>query len=66
MDSPDQPRRVTLELDDDLDAIHGTLEHIDGTRQRFWGWLDLMSAIERIPRTSQPQGTPRAQSPETR
>jgi hypothetical protein len=46
MDSPNRPRRVTLELDDDTDAIHGTLEHADGTRERFWGWLELMSALD--------------------
>jgi hypothetical protein len=47
MVSPDQPRRVILELDHDPDAIHGIVEHADGTREPFWGWLDLMSALER-------------------
>ena len=40
-------RRVQLELDADPGAIHGTLEHGDGTRERFWGWLELMAALER-------------------
>jgi hypothetical protein len=40
--------RVTLDLEADPDAIHGTLEHGDGTRERFWGWLELMAALERV------------------
>ena len=44
---PDWPRRVILELDRDPEAIHGTVEHADGTRESFWGWLELMSAIDR-------------------
>jgi hypothetical protein len=47
MDTGEQARRVGLELDTDPDTIHGTLEHQDGTRERFWGWLELMAALER-------------------
>jgi hypothetical protein len=42
-----QAQRVTLELELGPDAIHGTLEDGDGTRERFWGWLELMAAVER-------------------
>jgi hypothetical protein len=52
MASPDQPVRVVLELADDPDAMHGTVEHADGRREPFWGWLDLMSALERCLRTA--------------
>jgi hypothetical protein len=41
-------QRVTLELELDIETIHGTLEFRDGTRQRFWGWLELMAALERV------------------
>jgi hypothetical protein len=38
--------RLCLDLDAGPDPIHGTLEHGDGTRERFWGWLELMAALE--------------------
>jgi hypothetical protein len=41
-------RRVTLELDTDREAIDGTLEHDNGQRERFWGWLELMAALQRV------------------
>jgi len=66
MDSPDPPWRVTLELDADPDALHGTLEHPDGTRERFWGWLDLMSALERGARAAPHRQGPRTRTPEGR
>ena len=48
MSGGDQALRVNLDLDANADAIHGTLEHGDGRRERFWGWLDLMAAVERV------------------
>jgi hypothetical protein len=42
-----QPRRVQLELEAAPDPIRGTLEHGDGTREHFHGWLELMAALER-------------------
>jgi hypothetical protein len=48
MSGGDQAIRVNLDLDASADAIHGTLEHRDGRRERFWGWLDLMAAVERV------------------
>jgi hypothetical protein len=57
MDASGQARRVNLELQVEPGAIHGTLEHRDGTRERFWGWLELMSALERVTsETSPPNG----------
>jgi hypothetical protein len=47
MNAGNQAHRVNLELEPDPDAIHGTLQHGDGTRERFWGWLELMAALER-------------------
>jgi hypothetical protein len=47
MSADEPPRRVSLELDTDPEAIHGTLEHPNGRRERFWGWLELMAALER-------------------
>ena len=38
--------KLELELDADPNAIHGTIERGDGTRQAFWGWLELMAALE--------------------
>jgi hypothetical protein len=47
MSAGDRAQRVTVELEVGPDAIHGTLDHGDGTRERFWGWLELMAAVER-------------------
>jgi hypothetical protein len=47
--SADEPsRRVSLELSADTEAIHGTLQDGSGRREQFWGWLELMAAIERV------------------
>lgn len=40
--------RITLELDASADPIRGTIEHPDGTRLRFWGWLELMEELRRV------------------
>ncbi len=45
--------RISLELEAGPDTIHGTLERGDGTRERFWGWLELMAAIDRVTSTNQ-------------
>ena len=52
MSAGDQAQRVSLELEAGPDAIRGTLEHGDGTRERFWGWLELMAALERVTTTA--------------
>ena len=40
--------RITLELDVGADPIRGTIEHGDGSRLPFWGWLELMEALRRV------------------
>jgi hypothetical protein len=40
--------RITLELVAGGDPIQGVVEHPDGTRQRFWGWLELIEALNRL------------------
>ena len=35
-----------LKLDAGPNEIHGTIERGDGTREAFWGWLELMAALE--------------------
>jgi len=55
MSAGDQAHRVNLDLDADPDVIHGVLEHGDGRRERFWGWLELMAALDRVTSASQEQ-----------
>jgi hypothetical protein len=52
MSAGGQAQRVSLELEADPDAIHGTLEYGEGRRERFWGWPELMAALERVTSTS--------------
>ena len=37
--------RIVLELSPESETVCGTLTTDDGS-QRFWGWLELMSALE--------------------
>jgi hypothetical protein len=37
--------RIVLELSPESETVSGTLTTDDGSR-RFWGWLELMSALE--------------------
>lgn len=37
--------RITLELEAGADPIRGTIEHPDGSRQPFWGWLELIEEL---------------------
>jgi hypothetical protein len=48
MKHDDQPLRLNLELDPDPDTIRGAVGDRWGTRHCFWGWLELMSAVERM------------------
>jgi hypothetical protein len=57
MSAGNRPQRVMLELESCPDPIHGTLEHGDGTRERFWGWLELMAALQRLTTTAQDRPT---------
>jgi hypothetical protein len=40
--------RVTVEVMSGADPIRGTLEHADGRRQPFWGWLELIEELRRL------------------
>lgn len=40
--------RVTVELELGADPIRGSIEQVDGRRQRFWGWLELIEALRRL------------------
>ena len=40
--------RITLELEEGADPIRGSIEHPDGTRRRFWGWLELSEQLRRV------------------
>jgi hypothetical protein len=60
---PANTPRITLELEAGEDPIRGSIEHPDGTRRRFWGWLELMTELGRAaePGTAPPasQAAPR-------
>jgi hypothetical protein len=40
--------RVTLALEAGADPIRGNLEHPDGSRRPFWGWLELMQELRSV------------------
>ena len=39
--------RITLELEAGADPIRGSIDHADGRRVCFWGWLELMEELRR-------------------
>ena len=39
--------RIILELESGADPIRGSIEHNDGTRHCFWGWLELIEELRR-------------------
>jgi hypothetical protein len=47
MSSATNPR-ITLELEAGADPIRGSIELADGTRQSFWGWLELIDELGRV------------------
>ena len=47
MSSPVDPH-ITLEFEAGADPIRGTIGHGDGSRRRFWGWLELMDELHHI------------------
>lgn len=47
MRTNDNPR-ITLELEPGKDPIRGSIEHADGHRQPFWGWLELSAELRRV------------------
>ena len=48
--------RITLELEAGADPIRGLIEHADGSRRPFWGWLELIEAMQRAA-ADQPERT---------
>jgi hypothetical protein len=40
--------RIALELEAGSDPIRGLIEHADGSRQSFWGWLELSEELRRV------------------
>jgi hypothetical protein len=61
--------RITLELEAGADPIRGNIEHADGSRQPFWGWLELSEELHRVAadepgRPSQPNTASTGRTPE--
>jgi hypothetical protein len=55
--STNKSSRFTVELERGADPIRGAIEHLDGTRQPFWGWLELIEALQRAA-ADQSESTP--------
>jgi hypothetical protein len=65
--------RVTLELEAGADPIRGSIEQADGSRQPFWGWLELSEQLHRVaadkpgrPSLASPASTGQAPEPDAR
>jgi hypothetical protein len=52
--------RVILELESGAEPIRGTVEHQDGSRRPFWGWLEL---IEELRRAAADESEPHTKEP---
>ena len=59
--TPTTSVRLTLELERSADPVRGSIEHPDGTRRPFWGWLQLIEEVRRVaegpPKPSDPSST---------
>jgi hypothetical protein len=40
--------RITLVFEAGADPIRGSVEHPDGSREPFWGWLELSEKLRRV------------------
>jgi hypothetical protein len=40
--------RITIELEPGADPIRGVVEFVDGRREPFWGWLELIDELQRL------------------
>jgi hypothetical protein len=40
--------RITVEIVPGSDPIRGSIEHRDGRRESFWGWLELIEEVRRV------------------
>jgi hypothetical protein len=45
-----QTVELRIELADDANTVHGSLQEKDGHRLSFWGWLELMEALQQLAR----------------
>jgi hypothetical protein len=55
--------RITLELETGTDPIRGNIEHADGSRRPFWGWLELSAELRRV--TAEPEAQAKRLQPPT-
>jgi hypothetical protein len=46
--STSKTSRITLQLEAGAEPIRGLIEHPDGSREPFWGWLELMEDLRRV------------------
>jgi hypothetical protein len=53
--------RITLELEAGADPIRGSIEQADGSRRRFWGWLELIEELRRVAADEPDTGAKRRQ-----
>jgi len=53
---------ITIELEPGADPIRGRIGRPDGTRQGFWGWLELIEALGRL--ATEPAGVPAGEQQE--
>src|SRR5258708_1445234 len=58
--------RITLELETGADPIRGSIQRADGSRQHFWGWLELIDELGRAAagEPEQPSRPAQANTPE--
>jgi hypothetical protein len=45
-----QTMELRIELAADANTVHGSLQEKDGYRLSFWGWLELMEALQQLVR----------------
>jgi len=56
--------RITLEIETGADPIRGLIEHSDGSREPFWGWLELMDELRRVAADKPERAPPGQPQPE--
>ncbi len=58
-----QQLHITLDLESGADPLRGTLETSDVPSRAFWGWLQLIQAIEDAIRIPETQTNPPPEDP---
>jgi hypothetical protein len=48
MNQPSKTVQLLLRLTTDAQTVSGSLQGEDGHRLSFWGWLELMDALQRL------------------